>query len=328
MPQPKATIHDIARELGISKSAVANALSGTGRFSAETGALVRETAARLGYVSNKAAKSLRTGRLAAYGLHLPAIARELPFYMEFAFGAARGADAAQCDLTLFTGERAPGRSHPVDGAIVVDTRRDEPIVQALLDEGRPVVAVGRYEGAGADRITATIETRHGDSQREILHDLARRGRAAPALLAIDQALTTTWAGDMRRVFEEWCRDAAVTGSVIEIGQELGLPQVAEATASALDAGADVIVCGAQGHATTVRALLAERGVGTDEVEVVTFAASPTELGDPTLTAIALDAAGFGAAAAELLTEVLASPENAPRHRWFDGTRARFGFTPT
>ena len=64
----KATIVDIARELGISKSAVANVLSGTGRFSAETSAMVHATAERLGYVSNRAARTLRTGRIGAYGL--------------------------------------------------------------------------------------------------------------------------------------------------------------------------------------------------------------------------------------------------------------------
>lgn len=323
MSRPKATIVDIARELGISKSAVANVLSGTGRFSAETSALVHEAADRLGYVSNRAAKSLRTGRLGAYGLHLPAIARELPFYMEFAFGAARGADRAHADLTLFTSELAAARSFQVDGAVVIDAAPDEPLVAALLAADRPIVAVGRYRGRGEDRIAATLEARHAELQREVFERLLARGRRSPALLAVDAVLTTTWAVETRTTFEAWAAERGLDAAVLEVGPELVAEPLDEALTRALEQGADALVCSAQGHAALLRRLAADRGLqlGVD-LDVASLAASPAELADPALTVIDLDPAAYGVAAAELLSEVVEAPPSAPVHRWFDGARVR------
>ena len=55
MPRPPITILDIAASLGISKTAVSAALSGTGRVSAATRERVLAEADRLGYVTNRAA---------------------------------------------------------------------------------------------------------------------------------------------------------------------------------------------------------------------------------------------------------------------------------
>ena len=85
MARTRATIMDIARELGLSKTTVSSALGGSGRISEEKRALIRETADRLGYVANRAARSLRVNRVGTIGLYIPPIARSLAFYMDFAF---------------------------------------------------------------------------------------------------------------------------------------------------------------------------------------------------------------------------------------------------
>jgi len=62
------TIDDIARELGVANSTVSRALRDDPRISERVIEEVKKTAARLGYVPNIAARSLRTGRSHMIGL--------------------------------------------------------------------------------------------------------------------------------------------------------------------------------------------------------------------------------------------------------------------
>lgn len=62
------TIDDIARELGVANSTVSRALRDDPRISERVIGEVKKTAARLGYVPNIAARSLRTGRSRMIGL--------------------------------------------------------------------------------------------------------------------------------------------------------------------------------------------------------------------------------------------------------------------
>ena len=64
------TIVDIAREAGVSKSAVSRALLGQGEVSSDTVERVREAAERLGYVPNAMARGLVTQRTRTIGVVL------------------------------------------------------------------------------------------------------------------------------------------------------------------------------------------------------------------------------------------------------------------
>lgn len=69
------TIHDIARELGISASTVSRALNNNPRISAATRERVRKLAASLGYQPNVMASSLRKGKGNTVGVIVPNINR-------------------------------------------------------------------------------------------------------------------------------------------------------------------------------------------------------------------------------------------------------------
>ena len=62
------TINDIARELGVSNSTVSRALRNNPRISDEVTERVKKTAAKMGYIPNSAAQSLRTGKSNTFGL--------------------------------------------------------------------------------------------------------------------------------------------------------------------------------------------------------------------------------------------------------------------
>jgi len=65
-------IRKLASELKLSVSTVSRALNDSDEVSAETRARVRAAALLQGYAPNKAAESLRKGRLDIIGLMLPA----------------------------------------------------------------------------------------------------------------------------------------------------------------------------------------------------------------------------------------------------------------
>ena len=65
------TLKDIAQELGLSVKAVSTGLNGTGRLSPETRKRIQETALRMGYAPNAAARSLVTHRSSFIGVLAP-----------------------------------------------------------------------------------------------------------------------------------------------------------------------------------------------------------------------------------------------------------------
>ncbi|WP_052226990.1 LacI family DNA-binding transcriptional regulator [Microbacterium mangrovi] len=326
MSTPRATIIDIAEEVGLSKSTVANVLSGTGRFSPATSARVHAAAEKLGYVTNRAARSLRSGRVGTYGIHLPSVARRLPFYTEFALGAADGADAAQSDLTLFTSEIDPARTFAVDGAMVVDPEPNAPIVLALARAGIPILSVGAYHGVGEADVAATLDARHDDLQREALEVLRARGRRHFVLLSLRRELGSAWTESTDRTFRDWCTETGSTGEVLDVTTD-PTRWASDARLAGIVAGGrtDAVVCAGQGTAHTSRIILEAAGIRIGEdIDLASFAAAPDELLDPRLTVIDLAPTAYGQRAAEILTAIIAGEADAAGHHWFDGARVRAG----
>ncbi|HKT56901.1 MAG TPA: LacI family DNA-binding transcriptional regulator [Microbacterium sp.] len=326
MSTPRATIIDIAEAVGLSKSTVANVLSGTGRFSPATSARVHAAAAKLGYVTNRAARSLRSGRVGSYGIHLPTVARRLPFYTEFALGAADGADAAQADLTLFTSEIDPARSFAVDGAMVVDPEPDAAIVVALARAGIPILSVGAYHGVGEADVAATLDARHDALQREALDLLRARGRRRFVLLSLRRELGSAWTESTERTFHAWCAETGSAGEVLDVSADPARWASDERLAGIVAGDrTDAIVCAGQGTAHASRIILEASGIRIgQDIDLASFAAAPDELLDPRLTVIDLAPTAYGRRAAELLTAIIAGDPDAHRHHWFDGARVRAG----
>ncbi|MEV7607704.1 LacI family DNA-binding transcriptional regulator [Paenarthrobacter sp. NPDC089322] len=321
MARTKATIMDIARELGLSKTTVSSALGGSGRISDEKRQLIRETANRLGYVTNRAARSLRVNRIGAIGLYVPPVARSLAFYMDFAFGVTEGAAATDYDVTLFARQLTPQRAFQVDGVIAIDPAPGEPLVAAMLADGIPTVSVGRYTGPGEERVQGILEAHHEELQTEVLEHLLSRGRQKPALLAVDDVIASSWAVDTRRTYTEWCLRHGIEPRVFEVGANASPRDLVAAITEAVDVGgADALVCGAQGHAAQCQIVLEGRGLALGkDLDVASFAAAAyVEAGNRLISAIDLAPRNYGKAAAELLDVVVREPESEPIHRWFDG----------
>lgn len=92
------TIHDVAREVGVSVSTVSRALRGIGEVSATTRAAIKKAADDLGYVPSSSAAGLATGRHMTVAIVVPTLTRW--FYAETLAGIDEVLRDAGYDILL------------------------------------------------------------------------------------------------------------------------------------------------------------------------------------------------------------------------------------
>jgi LacI family repressor for deo operon, udp, cdd, tsx, nupC, and nupG len=166
------TIHDIAREAGVSTATVSRALRGLPSVSPTTRARVQTIASRLDYVISPTASRLASGRAGSVAVITPYISRW--YFATVLSGIERELRPSEVDLVLLSvGE--PGESHVtrpvrklrgrVDGVIVISLSADEEHVRDVLDMDLPVSQIGPpMPGSGGVSIDdvhgAVVATQH------------------------------------------------------------------------------------------------------------------------------------------------------------------------
>lgn len=311
-PGRRPTIADVAGAAGVSRTTVSHALNGIGKVDPRTRARVKEVAAALGYRPNLRAQRLRRGHAKAIALasSMPlAVAggpSRLGFYMEVAAAAAERALNHGYALVLVPPvESGSGmESVDIDGAIVVEPDRDDPVVAELTARGLPYVTLGRQVGAG-DRMPS-VDLHGGPVAELLLEHLREQGARRPALI--------TGTGDRHTyvdVREVYARVAREHGSPVlsatapeEGGEEAGYRCCAELLRrdpdiDAVCAMVDTFAVGA------VRAIAdSGRTVPGDVMVVTRYDGIRARTCEPPLTAVDLHLDEAAVGAVELLLEHL------------------------
>ncbi|MFE1838910.1 LacI family DNA-binding transcriptional regulator [Streptomyces sviceus] len=300
-PGASATLADVARGAGVSKTTASDALRGHGRVSEATRRAVLDTARRLGYTPNRSARSLRTSVTDTIALHIPEFLTSAEYYMSFVFGVAEQAARAGLNVTLVSSGRLP----QVDGLILCDPMPDNPVVDQLMSAGLPVVTAERYGGAAQP--TGVIWSDHETSLTELLDHLRARGARRPALIASDS--TADWALTLQRTYARWCAEKGVQlllrkapfGSSPEVLRGVVGELLAEAPET------DAIVCAADGAAAAVLPEIRSAGrvVGEDLLLASCVDSAAMRTAEPPITAIDLRPRHMGAECVRLLCEILA-----------------------
>jgi LacI family transcriptional regulator len=149
------TIRDVAKQLNLSITQVSRALDGYADVSEETRRRVIETAQKMGYVPNRAARQLRRQRSDTVGFVLPASTPRFnePFFSEFIAGLAD--ESALHNLDLLVTTAPPGQSaeelvyqrwvqgRKVDGIILNRIRLKDWRVRYLAQQNLPFVSLER-----------------------------------------------------------------------------------------------------------------------------------------------------------------------------------------
>lgn len=144
------TLKDIAKELNISQNTVSRALRDMPDIGSATTALVKETAARLGYQKNLAASRLRTNKSLLLGMVITDISN--PVFASMIKGAED--TCLKTHYSLLFGNSNENKeeehdiitnmlAHGIDGLLLVPSMKNETLLKKLSEENLPFVFLQR-----------------------------------------------------------------------------------------------------------------------------------------------------------------------------------------
>jgi DNA-binding LacI/PurR family transcriptional regulator len=151
------TLEEVARAAGLSRGTASRALRDSPRVSPDAQRAVERAAQKLGYVPNRAARSLVTGRSDSIGVVILEPTTRLfgePFWPSLVRGISDELNAREVQLVLFVPQSAGDTARleryltggHVDGALLVSLHGSDPLPARLAARGVPVVVGGRPLG--------------------------------------------------------------------------------------------------------------------------------------------------------------------------------------
>ncbi|MER5882739.1 LacI family DNA-binding transcriptional regulator [Streptomyces sp. NPDC001941] len=316
----RPTLEEVAARAGVGRGTASRVINGSPRVSERTRAAVEAAVAELGYVPNRAARTLAANRADALALVVPE--PETRFFAEPYFSdIVRGVGAALADtemqllLTLAGNDRERRRlaqylaSHRVDGVLLVSVHADDPLPELLVELGIPVVVSGRRS---AEEPLPSVDSDNLAGARSAVAHLAARGRTRIATITgrmdvygarcrLDgyrEALTT----------EGLAPDRVAEGDFTEAGGRRAMTELLARwpDLDAVFAASDVMAAGA-------RRVLRESGRRIpDDVALVGFDDSAIARHmDPALTSVRQPIEEMGRAMTGVLLREISRPSDTP-----------------
>lgn len=181
------TIKDVARTARVSAKTVSRVISGNGYASERTRSRVERAAQKLGYVPNRAASSLVTGRTMTIGMVVPNISSG--FYPVVVLGAETTARKAGyitflCNTATDVEQEKKVLKYlhetRVDGIIIVSPRLPESALLSALAHHRAVVSINRPI---PPPMGANILSAHAKGIALAVNHLVKSGRKVIAYMA-------------------------------------------------------------------------------------------------------------------------------------------------
>lgn len=152
--EPRPTLKTIAAETGLAIATVSRALKDAPDIGPETKRRVRETAARLGYLPNRAGVRLRTGKTNVIALVLSTEADVMDHTSQLIYSIARTLKGSSYHLVVMpffpdedpmTPIRYIVETGSADGVILNQTRPDDPRIRYMHDHNFPFATHGRTD---------------------------------------------------------------------------------------------------------------------------------------------------------------------------------------
>jgi len=181
-----ATIGDVARVAGVSRSTVSYALSGKRPISGETNERIQAAIAELGFTINAGARALATSQTMVLALFLQFHDDEFPPAMlQYIYAISEAAREEGYDLLMVTDSDGPGAvrritsSNMVDGVLLLDVTHDDPRLEALRGARQPGALIGLPRDIdGLD----VFDLDFGESARLLIDHLHELGHSEVVLL--------------------------------------------------------------------------------------------------------------------------------------------------
>ncbi|MGW7236688.1 LacI family DNA-binding transcriptional regulator [Streptomyces sp. NPDC054804] len=179
------TIHDVAREAGVSRGTVSRVLNGGHYVSPAAEQAVNDAIRRTGYVVNRHARSLITGRSDSVGFLLTEPQErffEDPNFNVLLSGCTQALAGHDIPLLLMLAGTKDERRRitryitagHVDGVLLVSSHSGDPVAEELRAAGVPLVACGKPIGLGSKVSYVAADDR--DGARDMVRHLLAVGR--------------------------------------------------------------------------------------------------------------------------------------------------------
>ena len=327
-PQRRVTINDIARQAGVSKTAVSFAFNMPGRLSTETAERILGIARQLGYAPNPIARSLNTRRTNAIGVIVPQDIPDAfsnPFFAQLVRGIGQICDTEGMSLMVIPPMRGSlldaTYAALIDGCIVTGLESDDEVVRALRQRNLPFVMID----ADAPEHIACVNINDFEGARLSMQHILRLGHRDIAIVSFESfsGKVEQYTGTLKHRFEGYrtalkeaglslssrgihcleCR-CSLAGGVEVFNRLMQLVPRPTAVLALSDAIAFGIIEAAQQHGLNVPGQLSV--VGFDDLE-------SSKMIRPPLTTVRQPIKDKGQRAAELLMDSVRGRFGLSRH---------------
>jgi DNA-binding LacI/PurR family transcriptional regulator len=316
----RPTVWAVAAAAGVSKTTVSRVLTGSPRVSAEARTAVERAIEALGYVPNRAARSLVTRRTDTIALIVSEPESRL-FSEPFFAGTVRGINeelartdfafvllSSEGDITRI--ERYVKNGH-ADGVILMSLHKQDPLLELLTRTRTPVVLSGRpFAGENVPYVDA--DNRAGAASA--VRHLVERGRkrivtiAGPEDMPVGLDRLDGFRDALPAANKRSWRRMVAHGDFSEDSGERAMQELLRRVPDldAVFAASDLMAVGA------LRALRAAGRKVPDDVAVVGFDDShAARLTDPQLTTVRQQMEEIGRSLARVLLTQLSNPGKRP-----------------
>ena len=316
-PAHRPTLEAVAARAGVGRGTVSRVINGSAQVSARAREAVLSAIDELGYVPNRAARSLVTRRTDCIAL-VVSESEDRVFAEPFFAGVVRGVSAEiagtafQLWLAMINSSTDRSRlgrhltAQHVDGAMLLSIHGDDSLPGLLEDSGLPTVLGGRPTGFVP---TSYVDVDNHTGARLAVDHLLARGRRRIATIAGPQDMS---AGVARlEGYRDALRDAGVLGDESEDLVAYG--QFSESSGQAamqelLSRASDIDAVFAASDPMAFGAMRAIKQAGwriPDDIAVVGFDGSPAAGNtEPPLTTVHQPAEAMGRHMARLLVALI------------------------
>ena len=311
----RPTLRTIADASGFAVTTVSRALAGDAKIALATRRQVADIALQLGYVPDRAAQRLRTGRTNVIALVLSPHEEILGFRGSMIAGLSQALAGTQFHISMapYDGDADPMvpirhivRNGLADGILFSSTSPDDPRVAFLSEQGFPFASHGRTDRVGPH---AWCDYDNDAFATMAVARLVARGRRR--LFLIPPEPTRTFSRHMR---EGFLRAAAAMGvqAVLDPAVTLATsqPRIQTAAARLRAEGVDGFICPGEVSAMAVLAGLQDQGAAIgSQVDVIAKQTSQTfDLYRPRIDTIYEDIRAAGETLGQLLLRRIAGEE--------------------
>ncbi len=319
----RPTLEEVAALAGVGRGTVSRVVNGSPRVSEKAKEAVLAAIAELGYVPNRAARTLVTSRTDSIALVVPEAETRLfsePYFSDIISGVSAELAETEMQLLLILVRNRRERerlaayltAQRVDGVLLVSVHRDDPLPALLESLEIPSVLAGRR--GDAEPLGYVIADNAGGARMAVRH-LLRRGCDAIATITgpLDMEGARARLGGYRQALEEAGRpyreDLVGLGDFTEEGGRLAMRELLERSP-----GLDAVFCASDLMAAGAMQVLRAAGRWVpQDVAVIGFddsvVARHTE---PPMTSVRQPIEEMGRTMARLLLEEIGSPGRAHR----------------